>query len=169
MSRLSNLKESLTQLTHTHPQLARDLLNVDKERVKRHFEFCNTEKNELNLIYKKGTQTITFHAPSGAIQECSSWLAPIEPKCQVLYVFGVGLGYSFLTFRRWLAEDPNLHIVYIEPLLEVLFHLFQTDLGKKIVFHPRVHIYHFKKKKHLKQLMDHLSCEFSFYKAKAIS
>ncbi len=169
MSRLETLKENLTRLAHTNPSLARDLIKSDKNDLVKDFEFCNTDKKELNLLHKKKFNPYTLHKQSGAVHECSEWLAELKPNCQVLYVFGAGLGYSFFTFRKWLKMKPKLHLVYVEPNLSVIFHLFQTDLGRRILNHPRVHFFNFKSKGSLKQLIQHLSAEFSQYKAKVIT
>lgn len=169
MSRLENLKENLNQLAHSNVTLARQLVKFDKKALSSSFEFCDTERKELNLFYKKGSKSYNFHDSSGAVNECSAWLSQIKPQCQVLYVFGTGLGYSFFRIRKWLEMHPTLQVVYIEPLLPVLFHLFQTEIGKKIVAHPRIHLFRFKNKPDLDRLLDHLCAEFSLYKAMVIS
>ena len=168
MSRIENLKENLSQLAISNINLAREIVKFDKKTLSASFEFSDTEKKELNLFYKKGSRSYSFHDSSGAVNECSVWLSKIQPQCQVLYVFGTGLGYSFFRIRKWLDMHPKLQIVYIEPLLPVLFHLLQTEIGKKIVAHPRIHLYRFKNKPNLDRLIDHLCAEFSLYKAMVI-
>ncbi|MCH9633184.1 MAG: hypothetical protein S4CHLAM6_15370 [Chlamydiae bacterium] len=169
MSRLENLKDNLTLLAHSNSTLARQLVKFDKKAMASSFEFCDTDRNELNLFYKKRSRSYTFHNPSGAVKECADWLSNVEPHCQVLYIFGCGLGYSLFRVRKWLEKYPKLQIVYIEPLLPVLFHLFQTEIGNKLVAHPRIHLYRFKNKPNLDRLLDHLAAEFSLYKAQVIS
>lgn len=168
MSRLENIKDNISKLAHFNAKLAEALVKIDTNFIRHHFEFCNTEKNELNLVYKKKFKTYFIHDQKGAVAESISWLASIRPQCQVLYVFGAGLGYSFLTIKKWLEQNTQLHLVYIEPLLPALFHLFQTEIGSKMVQHPRVHFFHFKNRFDLKKLIHHLSAEFSLLKCQVI-
>lgn len=165
MSKTNNLKECLTELARTDAALTELILSLDKGRLKNQFEFVNTLKGELNLKYKKKFNSWLFHSEHGAVKECSQWLDSFQPRCQVLYVFGVGLGYSFFKIQQYLKTNIELQIVFIEPYLEVLFYLFQTELGKKIVTHPRVHLAHFHNKMTLALMIDRLNCEFSMLKA----
>lgn len=161
MSYIENLKENITYLNRFNPNLAKALLKIDVEFTGTFFELQNTDKNELNLLYKKKFLPYYFHSQKGAVQESADFFEATTPQAEVLYVFGVGLGYSFFRLRKWLEKHPNCQVVYIEPLLPVIFYLLQTEIGKNIIKHPRVHLYHYKGKLELSRLIEHLAVDFA--------
>lgn len=169
MSNLENLKKSIELLSHHNPGLAGKLLQADANQFVKDFSFTNTKKNELNLECKKKFSPYFLHSEEGAVSESMTWFGEAELNSEVVYVFGAGLGYSFFTFRNWLKKHPKLKIIFIEPHLSVLFHLFQTNLGLQLVEHPRVHLYHFKSKFELCKLIDHLSVQFAHTKAQVLA
>lgn len=169
MSNLENFKKSLEYLAHHNSNLANRVLQADATQFVKDFAFTNTKKNELNLNYKKKFSPYNLHSEEGAVSESMDWFGSSELNSEVVYVFGIGLGYSFFTFRNWLKKYPTLKIIFIEPHLPVLFHLFQTHLGLQIVEHPRVYLYHFQSKFELCKLIDHLSIEFAHTKAQVLA
>lgn len=169
MSNLENLKESITFLARSNPELARSILKLDVQKVASNFEFQNTEKNEINLFYKKKFTPYFFHSEKGAVCESTNLIQEKGIYGEIIYIFGAGLGYSYLTLKKWLNKNPQMHLVFIEPLLGVLFHLFQTEIGKQIVQHPRVHIYHFTSKKDLTALIERLGVDLAPLKPQVLA
>lgn len=162
MSNLDNLKESLIYLSKQNPQLVKNLIKLQDNRAYERFDLCNTKKGELNLYLKKKNRPFYFHDVEGAVHEASEMCRSLEPNKELLFFFGTGLGYSFLFLKKWLANHPGNQLVFLEPHLGVLFHLFQTEIGKKMAEHPQVYFYTFEKRSDLNHLIDYLATYFSF-------
>lgn len=161
MTNLENLKECLSQLSIQNPQLVQSILkNTDKETLQ-DFVLKTTDRGEFNLFFNKKHRPFYLHDPKGAGLEAEGWFKNLDPRRQVLYQFGVGLGYTFVYLKKWLESERTHHLVFLEPHLPVFFHLFQTEIGRKIVAHPRVHLYHFSNRKDLDPLIEYLATYFS--------
>lgn len=161
MSNLENLKECLNQLSLQNPQLVQSILKHINKGTLEEFALKTTERGEFNLFFNKKHRPFYLHDPSGAAVEANAWFMNLNPRRQVLYQFGVGLGYTFVYLKKWLEAEKNHHLVFLEAHLPVFFHLFQTEIGRKIVEHPRVHLYHFSNRKNLDSLVEYLATYFS--------
>lgn len=161
MSNFEHLKESLDHLSRKNPLLVQNILKLNENGSYKEFVFENTKRGEFNLLYNKKLNPFLLHDPEGATKEASECFKSLDPRREVLYQFGVGLGYSFVFLKKWLEMGVNHHLVFLEPHLGVLFHLFQTEIGKKIAAHPRVHLFSFTRRNNLNYLIEYLSAFFS--------
>lgn len=73
---------------------------------------------------------------------------------EVLYVYGVGLGYHYLSLKKWLAEKKERMLVFFEEDLAVLQELFKLPQGLDLLQNPQVHIELLKKPFSWKQVLD---------------
>lgn len=75
-------------------------------------------------------------------EESAAWIKQIDLRdCELLYFYGVGLGYSFDALEKWLS-DPTHCLVFIEDNLEVIKALLQTERASRLLEHPRVWLYY---------------------------
>lgn len=104
-------------------------------------EFCQTKIGELNLRLR-GKEGFYIHSNSDAAAESRKWFEslPLE-EIQVLYVYGVGLGYGFRAAKEWLKKNRNRQLVFIDDDLQVVHRLFEVEAGSELLRHPQVHLY----------------------------
>lgn len=59
---------------------------------------------------------------------------------EVLYVYGVGLGYHYLSLKKWLKEKRERTVVFFEEDLTLLQELFKLPQGIDLLQNSQVHI-----------------------------
>lgn len=104
-------------------------------------QFCQTKQGELNL---KNTEKPSFHYHSNtnAAHESEQWFQEfLGTSTQIIYVYGVGLGYYYLAAKKWLKSNPERQLVFFEDDLRVIHRLFETDLGSEILNNHQVHLH----------------------------
>ncbi len=157
-------KKNLEYLAKNDLVLAKKILNFQKTERPVSIGFSDTSKGELNLLYRSKRRSFFFHSPEGAVEEAFRRSQEIPAGKKIIHIFGVGLGYSFSALRKWLKSDINYQLIFIEPILQVILFLLQTEIGSKLIRHPQVHLYHAKSKYDLIRLMDFLALEFALLK-----
>lgn len=125
---------------HVHPKEA--LLLPYRQPQKVHW--AKTRRGEETLLSMKGEKKLYYHSTSGAIEqaqrECSR--LDLEGK-ELLYFFGVGLGYHYEALEPWLRADSRHHLIFLENDLDVIYYLFQTDRATRLLSDPQVDLYYF--------------------------
>lgn len=58
----------------------------------------------------------------------------------ILYVYGIGLGYYYESLKSWLSERPERVLVFFEDDLSLLKELFSLPLGLDLLQNPQVHV-----------------------------
>lgn len=117
------------------------------------YAFTETAQGELNLARKD----FLYHSPDGAQEEADKWFAACSlRKVNVLYVFGVGLGYGYRAAKKWLKGNKKRRLVFLEDELPVLFHLFQTENGAALLQDSQVELYYFKSLKDAEEVFEPL-------------
>ncbi len=164
MSKIENIKESVLSISRSNPDLFNRLIGYDKQKIEDHFQFCTTEKKELNLLYRRRGRSLYYHSQQGAVAQTTDWIKTNLARAQIIYLFGVGLGYAFLSLRKWLEANQDHQLIIIEPQLPVLIFLFQTEIGKKMALHPRIHFHQFNNRSELRGLLQPITIEFGTLK-----
>lgn len=104
-----------------------------------HLRFCKTYKGELNLIDKRGEHSIYLHAQEGAELEARYWAGNLAlESTDVLFVFGLGLGYCYLPLKEWLQGDPKKHLVFLEDDPSIIRCFLHTPLAEELMDNPQV-------------------------------
>lgn len=102
------------------------------------YTFCKTESDELNV--QINGCACPLHDPHSAKLEADTGLSPyLETEVCNIYVYGVGLGYTYLAAKEWLKKDPTHTLIFIEDDLSVLSALFHTPLSLEILQDPQVY------------------------------
>jgi antitoxin component YwqK of YwqJK toxin-antitoxin module len=113
-----------------YPQQASLLKDFNKKDIEFHF---NDDKT-LNLKTTLKNEIFYYHAQHNPLEEAQQWFNSLNLKGKnVLLVFGVGLGYIYEASKAWLRENPLHQLILLEPDLEVIRHLFKTELGTRLL------------------------------------
>jgi hypothetical protein len=106
--------------------------------------WCKSRTGELNLEYRGEKEAIPLHSAYSPSKEAEKWFQGLKlTNVNVLYVYGVGLGYYYDAAKQWLAGDPGRYLVFLEDDMAVMRRLFETDQGEKILNDRQVQIHYF--------------------------
>lgn len=99
--------------------------------------FCQTgESPRLNLIHQKTQRTLYF--PDDLDAEQLLWLGMQDlSTCELLIVYGVGLGYSYLLLKPWLEKNPDHQLLFIEDNPEMMHAFLETNAGSLFLSDPQ--------------------------------
>lgn len=74
-------------------------------------------------------------------QEVGEAIKPLKLEAlEVIYIYGIGLGYYYFPFKEWLAENKERDLIFIEENLSVLKAFLEMEHAEEILAHPQVHI-----------------------------
>ena len=133
-------RQNLELYHRTLPNVAKQILSVDPSEI----TFCQTREGEPNLKKEVNGKVQYFHSNYSAQKEAQSWFSSLHLEgTQVLFVYGVGLGYYHEAAKEWLSRDVGHYLVFIEDDLAVLRRLFETERGKCLLEDPQVQLHYF--------------------------
>ncbi|MCB1107533.1 MAG: motility associated factor glycosyltransferase family protein [Chlamydiia bacterium] len=100
-------------------------------------------------------------------------IGPISPKSEVVeidylekldvvYVYGLGLGATYPSLKRWLSENQERDLVFIEENLGAVAAFLQSEYASEILAHPQVHIRFNLNKKRLNAFLKECAESFPF-------
>lgn len=157
MSKSKSFQKNVELWAHLNPKQAVLLPFIDCSGI----EFCKTKKGELNLKSTLDGEVHYYHSNSGAAEEANKWFSKLDLRnVQVLYVYGVGLGYYYEAAKNWLEKDPSHFLVFIEDNLKVIHQLFETNLGFSILRDPQVQLHYFTNLQDSKEVFELLYWNF---------
>lgn len=131
------LQENIELWTRSNPKAAVFLPYHDVK----HVALCKTEWNEDNL---KIVDNQFLHANSGALKEAELWFSSLNlSDTEVLYVYGIGLGYGYEAAKKWLHENPKRHLVFLEDNLSVIRIFFEMERSQEMMRDPQVQLIYF--------------------------
>lgn len=100
-----------------------------------HIAFQKNDQGDMNLTVLLNGIKHYFHSLQDPLKEAQKQFNALNLKnIDVLYVFGVGLGYLYEVAKAWLHEKQNRFIVFLENDLEVIYHFLQTRQGTELLF-----------------------------------
>jgi len=138
MSDKNFLQTNIEIWASTHPKEAVWLPYAENKNL----VFCGTKKKEINLKSKKSAQF--YHSPSNALQEAREWFKSLDlGSTNVLYIYGVGLGYYYEVAKQWLGEHPDRRLVFLEDEIGVIYRFFETKKASTMLKDNRVYLYYF--------------------------
>lgn len=139
MSASKYFYKNLDLWAHASPKHAVMLPYADCQNI----EFCKTAKGELNLKHLRGKKAAYFHSQSGALKEAEKWFHGLDlEKKEVLYVYGVGLGYYYEAAKGWLKQSPKHFLVFLEDDPAVIHRFFETETASHFLKDPQVQLYY---------------------------
>lgn len=148
----------------SQPREAVLLSYVDDEEL----IFCETELGEQNLKCPsdKAGNFDYFHSQQGAALEAKKWFESFDTSTtELLYVYGVGLGYYYEEALSWLKKDSKHLLVFLEDNIGVLQKFFQTERAYRILSNRQVKIIYLEDPNSDKSVIGELNWDFVFAEA----
>lgn len=128
-------QKNLELFARDNPLEAFRLDDIDCSSIKT----CRTDENELNLIDESGARQSYLHAQYGAVLDAEIWAQKLVLKeYDVIFVYGLGLGYYYIPLKKWLEENPSRHLVFLEDNPCVIRHFLHTALATEILGNSQV-------------------------------
>lgn len=130
-------RHNYSLLEKKNPITATLLINRGDKSGRVHF--CYTDLEEINLACDKGGNY--FHDIAGAANEATLWRQSLNIQdVNVLYVYGIGLGYYYYALKQWLDESCNHKLVFVEDDIDVLYHWLQTEQATACLINEQVQV-----------------------------
>lgn len=108
-------------------------------------QFVKTEVGELNLKRKINGKWQFYHSQKGAQKEAFDWFKSLNlGKSQVLFVYGIGLGYYFDAAQDWLKKNKERRLVFLEDDLDVIHRFLETERGTQLLQNSQAQLVYFK-------------------------
>lgn len=127
---------------------------------------CLTEVGEENCYRLIDGERWYLHEQHGAEKEAADWFSSLKLKdIEVLYVYGVGLGYYYEALLPWLKSDPVRAVVFIEDDLAVINALFHTERANDLLKDRQVHLLYIPQGDAKSELLDEVYWNFVLTKA----
>ena len=134
-------KENLLLLTEIDPDLAGKIEATEKHP----FSQCQTRQDEPNLCYELAGQKQFVHSSYSAQKEAERAVSSLKiDSVQVLYVYGIGLGYIYDAIKPWLKENSERYVVFLEDQLGILRCFLETEQASRALNDPQVMITYIK-------------------------
>ena len=75
-----------------------------------------------------------LHDPVDPVLEAEKWVQSLEVgKCRLLFIYGIGMGYTYSALRPWLKKNCNRMVVFLEDDLSVVKEFMATETATKLL------------------------------------
>lgn len=103
----------------------------------KNWAFCYTgDPARLNLINESKARNLYF--PDDLDSEQLLWLGMQDLSvCELLIVYGVGLGYGYLMLKPWLEKNPEHQLLFIEDDPEMMHAFLETSIASRFLSDPQ--------------------------------
>ena len=81
-------------------------------------------------------------------------------KLQLIYIYGLGLGFYYFPLKKWLEEKRDRDLVFIEENISTLRSFLKMNHAAEILGHPQIHIRFNTDKKRLDQFLEECAQDF---------
>lgn len=134
MADTARLDSNVEVLHARYSHFSHQVLATDPETL----QWCETRQGERNLLDTSAPGTRHLHSSYSVAKETEKWLAELDwdnakESTNVLYLYGVGLGYSLDALEPWLEQSSDRYLVYLEDDLRVIRRLLETERGTRIL------------------------------------
>lgn len=147
-----------------------------------HLSLCQTLQAEENLCDRSDGESAGnppeeskaeskeeeayLHAQSGAAAEAANLFASIPKEgIELIYFYGIGLGYLYEAALSWLSESPSRSLVFFEDDIGVIWHFFHTKRALDLLRNPQVSLLYIKAGTDLKKALGAYCWNFLFLPA----
>lgn len=90
--------------------------------------FSPSSNGDLNLKKTVNGEELFFHSLYNPHREAVEWFSQLYLKnINVLYIYGIGLGYYYDAVKEWLNENHKNTVIFLEDDLEVIHRFLETD------------------------------------------
>lgn len=151
------LQRNIELWARSHPKEAVLLPYLEEGDI----TLCQTDKGETNLCLQNEGQIEYFHNPQDASTEAQKWFEALALRgIQVLYVYGIGLGYYYDAAKAWLKRNPKRGIVFLEDNPHVLRHFLASERATGLLQNTQAHLVYLKDSAAKKEIFDELYWHF---------
>lgn len=134
-------EKNLAYWSKLAPEDSKELKKCNSNSI----EFGLTKEGKPNLKTMFNGNEYTFHSNEDPIREALEWLSTIDLRdIEVLFIYGVGLGYYYDVLADWLHSDKQRRLIFIEDNLEVIKRLFETEQAEKLITDHQVELIYIK-------------------------
>lgn len=112
----------------------------------------SVQSSKIELVKEEGQENLKtvidgeerfYHDKSGPLKEAVRWASTLSLKnTDVVFVYGVGLGYYFDALLPWLREKKERYIVFIEDDKEVMHRFFESERAETLLSHNQVRLFY---------------------------
>ncbi len=96
----------------------------------------------LNILFDDPKEPYYLHREENPYTELIDSIKSIPlQQINVLYVYGLGVGYFYYVIKPWLKESPSNYLVFLEDSPEALQAFLQTNLATELLKDSQVSIY----------------------------
>lgn len=135
-----DFQKNLDFFSKTNPQAAVAISLTDSSGL----EFIKSESGDWNLKTIINEKNSFLHSRQDPIAEAKDWFDQLHLQNEeVVYVFGVGLGYYYEAIKPWLKKNKQRQLVFLEDNFGVIHRLLETKIGTRILQDPQVHLHYF--------------------------
>ena len=90
--------------------------------------FCTAESGMTNLKRERGGKTEYLHSQTDPVSEAKTWFGSLHLRnVQVIYIYGIGLGYGYDAAKEWLFQKNDRFLVFIEEDPQVVRCFLETE------------------------------------------
>lgn len=130
-------KKNLRLLAKEQPLLAIQMESTDAEEL----HILSTPEGYPFLRRCHQETLYDYHSPSDPLKEAKEWFGSLETNgIEVLFIYGIGLGYFYQAAKTWLKADRKRHLIFLEQDPAVIKKLLETTLATELLKDPRVRI-----------------------------
>ena len=117
-------------LQERFPHISPSLLNTSCEEL----PWVETRQGEPNVRVLDGRRKGTLHSQYNALKDAERWFQNLElENVNVLYIYGIGLGYYYLAAKSWLKESSERYLVFLEDDPRILKRCLETDHAQELL------------------------------------
>ncbi len=103
------------------------------------YTFFLNESGEKNARRRKEEKEEVLHTHGNIAEETRKWTSSLAlEKIEILYCYGIGLGYHYPLLKEWLKEESGKRLVFLEDDLGALATFLQTEISQEILADPQV-------------------------------
>ncbi|WP_075882922.1 6-hydroxymethylpterin diphosphokinase MptE-like protein [Candidatus Protochlamydia sp. W-9] len=97
--------------------------------------------NVSSSAAKQEDVNVFIHKENEALEQASIWIRELElENCDVLYIYGLGLGYAYDVLQPWLKTNRHRYLVFLEDETAVIHYFLQTEKSSILLKDPQVDI-----------------------------
>ena len=131
------LQDNMALWSHSHPKEAIWLQFVDVE----HLPLLELPNTQWALRYEDEDFSFSYHSDDDPIREARQRIQSFAIEdTEILFIYGIGLGYDFLAAERWLEENDKRRLIFLEDNLGVIYRFFETETASRLLKHPQTQL-----------------------------
>lgn len=97
--------------------------------------FCQSTNGEQNLLVKRSQKEFFLHSSENPSKEAKQLFSDLTLKnIQVIYIYGIGLGYFYEEAWEWLRQSSQHSLVFLEDDLEIVHRFLETERATRILY-----------------------------------